>query len=243
MGATTEKGAINYDPHASSIEGPVHEVSVEAFFVSKYEMTQAQWLRVQTHNPSVYLPGQEQGGMTISLVNPAEHMTWTEAKETVERMDLTLPTEAQWEYANRAGSNTIYWAGNNIADMRGRTNISDKLARERGSPESWKFEAALDDGYTVHAPVGLFLPNAFGLHDTAGNVWEWCFDRFGSYELPVEKETGLRLVDKTEPRRIFRGGGFRASAIHIRASDRYSIYATDYSAYDVGLRPARKLTR
>ena len=240
MGAGADASEPNFDPRAADIEKPVHEVSLDAFFISKYELTQSQWLRVQKDNPSAYLPGQEQGGITVSAVHPAEHMTWEQAKETLWKMDLILPTEAQWEYANRAGTQTVYWAGNDIADMRGRLNISDRVARERGSPSSWKFEPELDDGYTIHAPVGRFVPNNFGLHDTAGNVWEWCLDRFGAYTLPTNLGDGMRIVDDGE-RYTFRGGGFRASSVHARSADRYSIYAQDYSAYDVGIRPARAL--
>lgn len=242
MGASANSGNDNFDPRAADIESPVHAVSLDAFFLSKYELTQAQWLRVQTKNPSAYLPGQEQGGFVVSLTHPVEHMTWQEAVQTLERLDLILPTEAQWEYANRAGSQSVYWGGNTIAQMRGRLNISDRLARERGSPSSWKFEEELDDGHIVHAPVGLFTPNRFGLHDTSGNVWEWCLDRFGSYTLPTRKGDGMRMVQTREERYIFRGGGFRASSVHARSADRYSIYAQDYSAYDVGIRPARMLT-
>ena len=241
MGAGHKPNEPNFDARAADIEKPVHEVSLDAFFISKYELTQSQWLRVQQENPSAYLPGQEQGGVKVSHTHPAEHMTWEEAYETLWRMDLILPTEAQWEYANRAGTQTVYWGGNNIADMRGRLNISDRLARERGSPASWKFEKELDDGHTIHAPIGRFEPNNFGLHDTSGNVWEWCLDRFGAYTLPTRVGDGMRMVDGGEERYIFRGGGFRASSVHARSADRYSIYAQDYSAYDVGIRPARAL--
>ena len=78
-------------------------------------------------------------------------------------------------------------------------------------------------------------------HDMLGNVWEWCSDQFGDYTLPVEAGTGKRLVGDKDAQRLFRGGGFRASSVHVRSADRYSIYAADYRAYDVGIRPARAL--
>jgi len=239
MGASAAPGLANHDPRAAEIEQPAHPVKLDAFFIARHELNQAQWLRVQSANPSAYLPGQTHGDHTVSLLHPVEHMTWVEASETAARLALVLPTEAQWEYANRAGSQSIYWGGDTIASMRGKLNISDRVSRERGGPASWQFEAELDDGYIVHAPVGTFVPNAFGLYDTAGNVWEWCADRFGAYTLPTDPRTGHRQVPDPDAPRLFRGGGFRASSVHARSADRYSIYAHDYSAFDVGLRPAR----
>ena len=241
MGATSIKGGKNFDPRAADIEQPPHDVSLEAFFASKYEMTQSQWLRVQRTNPSAYLPGTKHGKYTTSTLHPVEHMTWNAAKQTVDRLGLTLPTEAQWEYINRAGSQSVYWGGDSIASMRGKLNISDRVSHENGGPASWKFEKELDDGYIIHAPVGTFQANAFGLHDTSGNVWEWCLDRYGAYTLATDKVSGARLVEKEDAPRLFRGGGFRASSVHARSADRYSIYAHDYSAYDVGLRAIRRI--
>ncbi len=94
----------------------------------------------------------------------------------------------------------------------------------------------------VHAPVGRYRPNRFGLHDVVGNVWEWCIDRYGPYTLDVVPGTSERKSPDDQPR-VFRGGGFRASAVHSRSADRYSLYAPDYRGYDIGLRPARRLER
>ena len=71
--------------------------------------------------------------------------------------------------------------------------------RRLGSPESWRFESVLDDGHMVHAPIGSFAANPFGLHDMLGNVWEWCSDRFGEYTLSTEPGTGKRLAPEDAP--------------------------------------------
>ena len=248
MGATKD-GQRNIDPRSKETEGPVHLVDLDAFFISKYEMTQGQWLRMNEVNPAAYPVGTALKPRPITALHPIEQITWSEATETLSRYDLKLPTEAQWEFAARGKwteanetppSNSVFWTGNNIASLQGTLNIADMGGRRLGSPESWRFESTLDDGHMVHAPIGSFKANPFGLHDMLGNVWEWCSDRFGEYTLPTEPGTGKRLAPEDAPN-LFRGGGFRASSVHVRSADRYSIYAADYSAYDVGLRPARMI--
>ncbi len=249
MGAE-QAGSRNIDKRAKETEGPVHLVSITPYFLSKYEMNQGQWQRISHTNPSAYPIGTEVKPLPITELHPIEQITWSEATESLNRYDLILPTEAQWEYAARGlwtnstevpPSNTIFWTGDSVASLQGTLNIADMGGRKLGSPESWRFEAVLDDGHIVHAPVGSFQPNPFGLHDTLGNVWEWCSDQFGEYTLPVESGTGRRLVGDKDAHRLFRGGGFRASSVHVRSADRYSIYAADYRAYDLGVRPARVL--
>lgn len=248
MGATKD-GTRNIDPRSKESEGPVHLVDLGAFFISKYEMTQGQWLRMNENNPAAYPVGTDLKPRPITALHPIEQITWSEATETLFRYDLKLPTEAQWEYAVRGkwtaaeetpSSNSVFWTGNTVASLQGTLNIADMGGRRLGSPESWRFESTLDDGHMVHAPIGSFNGNPFGLHDMLGNVWEWCSDRFGEYTLPTEPGTGKRLAPEDAPN-LFRGGGFRASSVHVRSADRYSIYAADYSAYDVGLRPARMI--
>lgn len=242
IGATRGPAGPHSDPSAKAIERPVHTVLLDPFFFSKFEMTQDQWAHSNDSNPSAYPPGKEAGGNTMTGLHPVEQMRKTEALRAVERMGLTLATEVQWEYASRAGTSTIYWTGDTEESLQGACNLSDTYARTHDAPESWLFNDKLNDGHVVHAPVGSYRANAFGIHDTVGNVWEWCLDLYGSYELPTDAGTGRRQTPADAPP-IFRGGGFRASVAHARSAERYSLYGNDFRAFDVGLRPARPLER
>lgn len=229
---------IHPDPRSREAEGPVHTVQLEPWFMAKHELTQAQWRRLTESRPSAYPIGYELGEHTITGMHPVEQMRWDQAMDAVRRGGLTLPTEAQWEIAARAGSATPWWTGAAPRSLQGAANLADRWARDHGGPESWRYEPFLTDGWLAHAPIGGRRPNAWGLHDTAGNVWEWCLDRYGAYTLPVVPGTGLRQVPGDAPH-VFRGGGFRSTVSHARSADRYSLYAEDYRAYDVGIRAAR----
>jgi formylglycine-generating enzyme required for sulfatase activity/serine/threonine protein kinase len=232
------EGSPNVDASARSPERPAHAVTLAPFFMGKHELTQGQWLRVAGVNPSAYPGGTELGGRRHTLLHPVEQISWRDASRMLARLGLQLSTEAQWEYAARGGTTSVYWSGQEKASLQGAANLADRYCKEHGGPGSWQFEMWLDDGYVTHAPVGTYRANGFGLHDVAGNVWEFVQDHYGSYELPVRPGDGERQVPGDTPR-VFRGGGFRSNAVHARSGDRYSLYAPDFVGFDVGVRAAR----
>jgi len=142
-----------------SNEGPQHEVTLQGFYISQTPITQAQWQAVMGSNPSYFkdLPDSDQ--------RPVDHVSWHDAMKfgaTLSEQtgkNYTLPSEAQWEYACRAGTTTPFHFGE---------TISKKLANYDGDQTT---------------PVAMYPPNDWGLHDMHGNVWEWCLDDWhGSYK-------------------------------------------------------------
>jgi formylglycine-generating enzyme required for sulfatase activity len=242
MGAQGEDpGQPNYDP-AGAIqedEGPVTEVTLAPFFLSKYELTQAQWILWTGHNPSLWHPGSK--GMTISSLHPVEQVSWDLADRILTRQGLRLPTEAQWEYAARAGTRTPWWTGADRESLRGAINLADQSAKEgRATWSSIDDWPDARDGWVVHAPVGSFLPNPFGLHEIVGNVKEWCLDSYheAGYKFPARPGDGLRKSGGD--RRSYRDGSFAHTANHARAANRQS-FAPHLSGSQLGLRPARSI--
>lgn len=237
----------NIDPRATALEQPVHRVDLAPFFLSKYELTQAQWQRVMGSNPSAYAAGHSIGmhdQRVVTPMHPVELISWRDAMEVARRYELTLPTEAQWEYASRAGTRTIYWTGDSVESLDGAVNIADRTCEENGGPRSWLVESALRDGYVTHGPVGSFRANAFGLHDTVGNVWEWVLDSMVSYERPPRAGDGARTEAGAAGPHVFRGGGFRAASVHARSAERYTQYSRhEYRGFDIGVRLARSIRR
>ena len=242
MGAqSSDPDGRNYDPQAQGDEGPVHEVALSAFFLSKYELTQGQWLRLTGRNPSAY----QRNNLAPTLLQPVEQVTWLDCMEWLQRAGLTLPSEAQWEYGARAGTDTPWWTGAERESLREQhaANLADQAAAESGAiwPDI-KAWPELDDGYAVHAPAGVFAPNAFGLHEVAGNVLEWCLDGHDRYFYrnsprmdPVAPWAGAIY-------RVTRGGSFAAGADSARAAIRGYIIPTD-AGDNAGVRPAKDIVR
>ncbi len=185
-------------------EGPMHLARLtEGFWLGKYEVTQEQYERVTGKNPSKFK----------AYTRPVEQVTWQDAVgfcSTVtasvglrsKKLTCRLPTEAEWEYARRAGTTTRYSNGdrdNNLANAGWCQNNS---------------------GATTH-PVGQKAPNQFGLYDMHGNVWEWCMDRLGDYPAgdtidPQGAATGWL--------RALRGGSWNFTANCCRVAFRFYYY-------------------
>ncbi len=203
---------------ASIREKPVHRVRLDGFFLSKYELTQGQWLRLSGSQPSAHAT--EAG---YSLDYPLESVLWSDLDTGLRAAGLRLPTEAQWEYAARAGTTSDFWTGDDEASIVGREN----LARE---------------GATI-AKVGCFDPNPWGLYDVMGNVAEWCEDQHVSYEHAPINGRGERPAD-AEPyglRRVCRGANYRIYPMGARSASRGNLPPGIPSGDVFGCRPTRLL--
>jgi len=228
-GGTFAMGSREEDQFAEVDELPFRErVSIDAFFLSKYEMTQRQWLRFAGENPSGLRTETQQ--VRITLEHPVERMNWEEAVRLLFQMDLFLPTEAQWEYAARAGQPGLWWTGNDPSEIRKAEN------QDRIDPP----DTADGDVWELHAPVGSRRPNPFGLYDVLGNVFELCMDAFCSYEEPPRPGDGLRPTTGRPSMVVRRGGSWSESAKICRIANRDKLSPT--SRYpNTGIRPARPL--
>ncbi|WP_099468967.1 formylglycine-generating enzyme family protein [Konateibacter massiliensis] len=174
----------SYEGEGDEDEQSRHKVTItEAFYIGKYEVTQKQWNLVMGDNPS-HFEGTD---------NPVDTVSWTDSVAFTEKLselaqrNITLPTEAQWEYACRSGSDTKWFFG-----------ASEESAGEYGWIDS-------NAQGTTH-PVGLKKPNPWGVYDMYGNVQEWCLDWYAdSYSGTASKDP---QGAKDGASRIIRGGGW-----------------------------------
>ena len=192
--------------------GKDHEVLItKSFFMGRHEVTQEQWKKVMGNNPSA-----KTKGPTL----PVTDVSWNDCQEFIRRLNdktnggYRLPTEAEWEYACRAKTTTKYFYGDII------TKSDANYGGAAGA---------------VIKQVGSYKPNAFGLYDMHGNVWEWCNDWYGRYSSDAEINPVGPLSGTT---RVLRGGSFNDSDAYFRSS--YRIYvAPGHRPFDSGLRLAR----
>ena len=238
-GSTTATGSqsadpntANFDPNARHDELLLPNVSLAPFFIARHELTQGQWLRLgDGTNPSAQSIGEtDYVKQRIDGTHPVESVAQPDVVRHLRPHDLELPTEAEWEYACRAGTQTPWWTGAERESLRGQANLADQTAKNRGAPwpaiQDWP---DLKDGFVVHGPVHALPANAWGLHHVHGNVAEWCANRYHwNPKAPGSAGYGCR------------GGSFYLSASHAR-----SAYRANYdAAYNhVGARAYRPLGR
>jgi formylglycine-generating enzyme required for sulfatase activity len=207
-------------------ERPQHEVSVPDFMIGKYPITQAQWRLVATlPKVKTYLepnPSNFKGDK-----RPVESVSWLDAIEFCRRLskltkrEYRLPSEAEWEYACRAGTTTAYSFGDKAAEL---------------GEYAWYGENS--DSQTH--PVGQKQPNAFGLYDMHGNVWEWCADDWHKSYKGAPKDSQIWIKDNKnyedpESRKLLRGGSWVNDAWFCRSAFRLSFDAR-LQDDDVGFR-------
>lgn len=237
----TRSPDLPLDSQALADEAPVRTVELDPFFLSKYELTQAQWLRLTGASPSFIATGRETGSGAIKSLHPVERVSWQTSEQVLAGFGLRLPTEAQWEYAARGGTITPWWTGAEKQSLAGAANLADRTLKSRWGPPGWRYEEWLDDGFPAHGPIGSFRANAFGLHDVAGNVAEWCNDNYVGYDQPVEPGTGERRIG-SGIHRVVRGGSFRDPCDAARSAARRPTEPTEALEF-VGLRPCRALEK
>jgi formylglycine-generating enzyme required for sulfatase activity len=142
-----------------------------------------------------------------------------------------LPTEAEWEYACRAGTTTLFSSGDEPATLEGAANLADQSLAKAAPQVAW--HAAWDDKSAHTAPVGKLRPNAFGLCDMHGNASEWCLSWYGDYNAAVTDDPP---GPSSGARRVFRGGAFDNWVGFARSADRYSSHSPTMRTDWAGLR-------
>ena len=180
-----------------SDEKPVHEVRLSSFLLSKTEVTQAVWQRIMKTKP-----WQGKSNVQEGANNPAVYVSWEDVMAFCKRTGLCLPTEAQWEYACRAGTTTKYYWGDSM-----------------DGAYCWYNSNAWNKDQKYAHQVGQKQANAFGLYDMSGNVWEWCQDWYDdSYYSKGENDNPRG--PSTGSSRVLRGGSFVDGAVSCRSANR-----------------------
>ncbi len=189
-------------------EGIQHEVTLSRpFYIGIYEVTQEQYEAVIGKNKSHFK----------GASRPADGVSWFEAVEFCKAASrktgktVRLPTEAEWEYACRAGTSTRFSFGDDEGELYKYGNYCERSNKDK----LLRKDTAHDDGFDKTAPVGSFKPNPWGLYDMHGNVWEWCSDWYQATDYSAGAPAGqwANSVDPTGPalttHRVLRGGCWR----------------------------------
>jgi formylglycine-generating enzyme required for sulfatase activity len=211
-------GSPDSDPDALDYEKPQHLVQVNSFAIGKYPLTQAQYEAVMGTNPSNFANNPQ---------NPVENVSWDDAQAFCKKLSqitgktYRLPTEAEWEYACRAGTTTRYYFGDDA-------NQLGDYAWYNGNSQD-----------TTH-PVGQKKPNAWGLYDMSGNVWEWCEDNWhNSYK--NAPSDGSAWLTNDNNLKLLRGGSWVNPPANCRSASRYNgivlnVFRRDVHYSSVGFR-------
>jgi formylglycine-generating enzyme required for sulfatase activity len=231
-GGTFKMGSSEGEKMASDDEFPQHTVTVKEFWMGKFAITQEQWKTI-ARQPQIKTDLKEDPSNFKGAKLPIEQVTWQQAKEFCDRLSkktgrtFDLPTEAQWEYACRAGTTTPFHFGPTITtDV---ANFDGNSTYAKASKGTYRKETIVVDS---------FDPNAFGLYNMHGNVWEWCLDDWhGNYEgAPSDDRAWTNASnDSGSNSKVVRGGSWIDDPRYCRSASRYYIRSGNLSG-DIGFR-------
>jgi formylglycine-generating enzyme required for sulfatase activity len=235
-GGTFLMGSPANEKDSFGDERPQHEVNVPTFFIGKYPITQARWRAVASRtdlkvkqdldlNPAYFKDRPD------SDRRPVEQVNWYDAVEFCARLskltggEYRLPSEAEWEYACRAGTTTAFHFGETIT---GELANYDAIYTYADEPDGEYRQQTI--------PVGQFPPNVFGLYDMHGNVWEWCADtRHPNYD-GAPTDGSAWIENKNDNCSPWRGGSWGSYPYICRSASRINYYRRAYRDINVGFR-------
>jgi formylglycine-generating enzyme required for sulfatase activity len=223
---TFQMGRYPSEQDSSSYEDPQHTVTVPAFWMAKYELTKRQWKAVMGTEPWA-----GKSYVLNDLDSPAVYISWTDAKAFIAALNthtglsFRLPSESEWEYAARAGTTMrFYWE-----DDTDYTVINNY---------AWWTVNAWDVGNRYAHVVGQKLPNAFGLYDMSGNVWEWCEDDWHDNYNGAPSNGSAWVFSPRGSSRVLRGGSWGNIGNYCRSAFRLNDNPSNATVF-IGFRLSR----
>lgn len=211
----------------------LHKVRLSPFMIAKYEVSRAIWKKIAENDPHYR--------MVEQFNFPVSGVSWDDCfggdKSFCKKVGLSLPTEAQWEYACRGGTSGSFAFGDKI--YIDQVNYWGLDAKNEAPPGSGRFKTV---------PVNSFEANGYGLHNMHGNVWEWCLDIYdkeyylseNSYKGDVPSKTGTPDPTDLLIHYVLRGGSYNNDWISCRSASRFG-RSTQFLNYDYGFRPVYNL--
>jgi formylglycine-generating enzyme required for sulfatase activity len=212
-------GSPSNELESYSDESPQHEVKItEEFYLGKYLVTQEQWEAIMGENPSYFKKGKKY---------PVDSVSWNDCQEFIKKLNAQtgkkyrLPSEAEWEYACRAGTKTPFYYGETISTEQ--ANYDGNYVYGGGKKGKYRKETT---------EVGSFPGNGFGLYDMHGNLWEWCED---DWEANYKTARTQEPYKCTSNGKVLRGGSWVSLPWFCRSANRLR-YDADYSDNGRGFR-------
>jgi len=248
-------GSPRQEKNRGNDEGPLHHVCLDSFWISENEITVKQFQKF-VDQTNYQTQAEKDGfswaydgkwkksgglhwknpGFVQTQQHPVIHVTYHDALEMARWLSdssrrFSLPTEAQWEYACRAGSNSSRFFGEDIAQSCQYANVADRAIKQKY--RAWTIHPC-NDSFAFTAPVRKFSPNPFGLYDMLGNVWEWCINAYDHRAYLYPKQS-YGVYNNQTPVSI-RGGSWYTRPQYLRCANRDFVASCMRRSSDLGFR-------